>query len=339
MKEVYRASGGPWGGTSVDGAFITLISKIVGGPVLAAFMKDQMFDYLDMMREFESVKRNVSMSTTDDVKMKIPVTLSETCMKLRKKDFKTLVKEARQDKNITFVGDKAKFKPALMQDLFRKATDKIVNHIKKILDTTQAGKKVSLVLMVGGFSESAFVQDVIKKEFHDKKGRKVLVPKDAGISVVQGAVVYGRQPGNITSRILRYSYGVAVSPEFEQTKHDQRKMKTVAGVRRCDDVFSKFADIGTEVEVCHQVKKSYSTIDPSATTCTFRVFFSTNEDPMYTDDCSCQPLGSLDVQYANPHNQIISIEVDYIFGDTELKIKAMENESKRTCQTTLRMLE
>ncbi|XP_060601655.1 heat shock 70 kDa protein 12B-like [Ruditapes philippinarum] len=339
LKEVYQASGGPWGGTSVDAAYIALISRIIGGPVFAKFMKEQTFDYLDMMRDFESVKRNVSLSTTDDVKMKMPVSLSETCSSARNKDFKTLVKEAREDKNITFIGDKAKFKPVLMQNLFKKATDKIVSHMKKILDTTPAGKKVSLILMVGGFSESAYIQDVIKKEFHDKKGRKVLVPKDAGISVVQGAVVYGRQPGNITSRVLRYSYGVAVSPKFEEGKHNQSKMKTVAGVNRCGDVFSKFINIGTAVEVGHQVKQSYKTIDPLATSCAFRVFFSTDEDPMYTDDVSCQPLGQLDVDYPNPYKRILDIEVDYIFGDTELSIKAIETDSKCTCQTKLRMLE
>jgi molecular chaperone DnaK (HSP70) len=250
-----------------------------------------------------------------------------------------LVKEAKEDKNITFVSDKAKFKPALMQALFKKATDKIINHMKKILDTTQAGQKVSLILMVGGFSESAYVQDVIKKEFHETNGRKVLVPKDAGISVVQGAVVYGRQPGNITSRILRYSYGVAITPKFDEAKYDKRKMKTYAGENRCDDVFAKFIDIGTEVEVGHHVKKTYDTIEPTATSCTFRVFFSTAEDPLYTDDDTCQPLGRLDVEYANPKKKILSIEVDYIFGDTELSIKAMETESKNTCQTKLTMLE
>ncbi|XP_045193641.2 heat shock 70 kDa protein 12A-like [Mercenaria mercenaria] len=339
LKEIHRASGGPWGGTSVDGAFIGLISKIVGGPVLATFMREQTFDYLDMMREFESVKRNVSLSTTEDVKMKIPVTLSETCSKVRRKDFKALVKEAGKDKQITFVGDKAKFKPALMQELFKKATDKIVSHMKEILDTSPAGKKVSLILMVGGFSESAFVQDVIKQEFHEKKGRKVLIPKDAGISVVQGAVVNGRQPGNITSRILRYTYGVRISPDFERGKHNPLKLITVAGVDRCKDIFSKFIDIGTEVEVGHQVDVSYKTIDPAATLCTFAVFFSTNSNPMYTDEGSCQPLGQLDVDYKNPNHQIKDIEVDYIFGDTELHIKAKDTESRKSCQTTLKMFE
>lgn len=307
--------------------------------MLAGFMKEQTFDNLDMMREFESVKRNVSKKTTDAVKMKIPVTLSETCLKMVRKNFKDLVKVARKDKQITFVGDKAKFDPALMQGLFKKATDKIVDHMKKILDTTPAGKKVSLILMVGGFSESAFVQDVIKDEFHDKNGRKVLIPKDAGISVVQGAVVYGRQPGNITSRILRFTYGVQLTKVFEPGRHDQSKMQIIAGVQRCKDVFGKFIGIGAEVEVDHQVKESYKTVVPDATSCTFAVYVSTDDNPRYTDEGSCKLLGQLDIDYSNPHHQIQSIEVDFIFGDTELHIEAKVENSSRPCKATLRMLE
>ncbi|XP_052816700.1 heat shock 70 kDa protein 12A-like [Mya arenaria] len=340
LKEVHRASGGPWGGTFVDSEFITLLSNIVGGPVFAAFMKQQRYDYLELMREFESVKRNVGLNSTDAVKMKIPVSLSETCEKVVHKDFKELVKIARKDKHITFVGDKAKFDANLMKGLFKKATDKIVHHIKNILTKEVCGRRVSLILMVGGFSESAYIQDVVKSEFHDKGGKKVLIPKDAGISVVQGAVVYGRQPGNITSRVLRYSYGVAVSPEFVQGQHEPSRLQTIAGVDRCSDVFSKFMDIGTNVNCGFQKHEGYKTIDPHATCCTFKIYTAddSNSTPAYTDESGCRFLGSLDVKYPQG-NEIRDISVDYIFGDTELHIKATDVKSKTPCEAKLRMFE
>ena len=65
LKEVKRASGGPWGGTAIDGAFIKLLGDIVGGPIFATFMKDQSYDYLDFMRDFETVKRNLKLDSKD----------------------------------------------------------------------------------------------------------------------------------------------------------------------------------------------------------------------------------------------------------------------------------
>ncbi|KAH3771777.1 hypothetical protein DPMN_173106 [Dreissena polymorpha] len=174
LKEVHRASGGPWGGTFVDSEFIQLISSIVGGPTMAAFMKEQKYDYLELMREFEAVKRKIGLGTKDTINMKLPVSLNETCQKVVKKDLKQLIKNAGKDKQITFVSDKAKFDAKLLQGCFRKATDKIVAHMKAIFEKEPCGKKISMILMVGGFSESTFVHDVIKDAFGNKAGFSIL---------------------------------------------------------------------------------------------------------------------------------------------------------------------
>lgn len=339
LKEVHRASGGPWGGTAVDGAFLRLLSDIVGGPVMAAFMRDQKYDYLELMREFESVKRNVGLNTTDPIRMKIPVTLSETCHSVVKKDFKTLVKVARKDKQITFVGDKAKFDADLMKNLFKKTATKIVDHMKEILHKERCGRNVSLILMVGGFSESAYIQDVIKAEFNEKDGKRVLIPKDAGISVVQGAVVFGRQPGNITSRILRFTYGASLNERFVEGKHDKARLNTIAGIDRCNGCFGKFIDVGEEVNNGHKVTKSYKTTTPWSESTVIQVFASDEHDPMYVDDGNCTPLGSLTVTIPTPSEELRDITVEYIFGDTELHVNAIDNKTKHPCNTTLQMVE
>ncbi|KAH3714807.1 hypothetical protein DPMN_057508 [Dreissena polymorpha] len=297
LKEVHRASGGPWGGTFVDSEFIQLISSIVGGPIMAAFMKEQKYDYLELMREFEAVKRKIGLGTKDTINMKLPVSLNETCLKVVKKDLKQLIKDARKDKQITFVSDKAKFDAKLLQGCFRKATDKIVSHMKGIFEKEPCGKKISMILMVGGFSESPFVHDVIKDAFGNKAGLSILIPNDAGISVVQGAVVYGRQPKTITSRILRFTYGVKVSPEFVQGKHDPKRHTVLDGVERCDGCFFKFIDIGTTVEIGHKVTEKYKNTVANSTLVTVEVFTAdeTNSSPTYVDEHGCRSIGSLDV--------------------------------------------
>lgn len=306
---------------------------------MSAFMRDQKYDYLELMREFESVKRNVGLKTTDPVRIKIPVTLSETCVTVVQKDFKTLVKEARRDKQISFVGDKVKFDAGLMKELFKKTTDKVVGHMKTILEKQPCGKKVSLILMVGGFSESTYIQDVIKKGFHEKGGKRVLIPKEAGISVVQGAVVFGRQPGNITSRVLRYTYGAKLNQEFVKGHHDSKRLNVIAGVERCNGCFGSFVANGTEVTAGKKVCASYKTTDPESDNTEIEVFVTEKSDPMYTDDDGCRSLGSLRVEFPNPTKEIHEIDVEYVFGDTELHVNAIDRKTKTPCATKLKMFE
>ena len=72
---------------------------------MAAFMKEQKYDYLELMREFEAVKRKIGLGTKDTINMKLPVSLNETCQKVVKKYLKQLIKNAGKDKQITFVSD------------------------------------------------------------------------------------------------------------------------------------------------------------------------------------------------------------------------------------------
>lgn len=339
LKEMKRASGGPWGGTAIDGAFIKLLGDIIGGPVFAAFMKEQSYDYLDFMRDFETVKRNLKLDSTDSVNIKLPASLHDTCRNMMGKDFKQLVKDAKKDKLITFVGDKMKIDPDTAKGLFRKATDKIVGHIKRILQEDDTGKEISLILMVGGFSESPFVQDVIKKEFQDKMGKKVLVPNEAGISVLNGAVVFGRQPENIASRVLRFTYGAKVTPIFRPGFHDIGRKFITDGKERCDNVFSTFIATGTQVELGHTVQEKYKTLRPFQSEMTLEIFVTEDASPSYTDEPGCRFLGKLNVDVPHPSAENHSMDVIYEFGDTELHITALEEDSSEPCVCSLKMFE
>ena len=339
LKEVKRASGGPWGGTAVDGAFIKLLGDTMGGPVFAAFMKEQCYDYLDFMRDFETVKRNLKLNTKDLVNIKLPVSLHDTCRKCMKKDFKQLVNDARKDRQISFTGDKMRMDPDLAKGLFQKATDKIVKHMKKIIEEDAIGQQISLILMVGGFSESPFVQDVIKREFQDKMGKKVLVPSDAGISVLNGAVVFGRHPENIESRVLRFTYGASITPEFEEGVHDEDKRITVEGEDYCDDVFGVFIKAGEQVEVGHKVKETYHTLRPYQDCMPLQIYTTEERFVSYVDDRGCRKLGQLQVDIPFPSEETHHMDVIYEFGDTELHIEAHEQDSTEPCTCSLKIFE
>lgn len=84
-----------------------------------------------------------------------------------------------------------------MKKLFDPVIKEIVEHLKNLLKS-RALKRVEFFFLVGGFAESALLQGAIKKQLRSQF--TILVPNNAGIAVVQGAVMFGQRPGIIASR-------------------------------------------------------------------------------------------------------------------------------------------
>ncbi|KAL3858584.1 hypothetical protein ACJMK2_008856 [Sinanodonta woodiana] len=336
LKEIAKASGGPWGGTAVDAAFFQLITDLVGNQVMTAFQKEEMYDYMDLFREFESTKRNLTATTKDLLTMKLPASLQKICNDKRKCTFKECVEKSAYSNQIKLISDKMRLDPELIRDLFRQVTDKIVDHVEKLLKMTPG---VSMILMVGGFSESGFVQDVIRSKFQDKMGLKVIVPREAGLSVLNGAVVFGWKPEIIEARVLRYTYGVKITPEFDPDKHPESKRVMINQKPHCVDVFSSFIEVDTQVESGHKVLEIYTTLTPYQTCLAIKVYVSPSKNPKFVTDSGCQLLGTLEVIIPDPTKEERNVIVVFIFGDTELHAIAMEKENKIPFAATFQMIE
>jgi molecular chaperone DnaK (HSP70) len=332
IKEVYKASGGPWGGTAVDHAFTQLIVSIVGGPVWGRFKREQTYDHLELLKDFECIKRTLGTKTGEWYNIKIPATLNEVCKEVHGQSFQEMTQESPIADQIAFVSDKMRMKVGLVEKLFKKVIDNIVEHMKRIITTTDAGRKISLILMVGGFSESPFVQQVMKAEFTDKSKVKVLIPQQAGIAVLNGAVLYGRMPEVVTSRVVRYTYGVRVSREFKQGNDPENKQHPKES-KVCIDVFSPFMKEGTSVERGHKVLQMYSTSRPYQDTMDVQVYTASGCVPRFVTDEGCRLLGTLKVKVPDPSEKTRNLIVFFRFGSTTLAMLAIEKESKKACAT------
>ena len=87
------------------------------------------------------------------------------------------------------------------KQLFDPVIEEMVSTLHDVLaQPTVQGCKY--VILVGGFSDNKLVQNRIKNNFthHDCT---VLVPNDAQMSVLIGAVRFGQRPRDVTSRIAR----------------------------------------------------------------------------------------------------------------------------------------
>lgn len=335
LKELCKASGDACGGTSVDNAFYQTFVKILGGPVMNTIRKKFTSAYMDLFREFETVKRNVKSSSTGKINLTVPfVVLDQVCKEQLKEDFPSALQSSTIADKLSHIGDKVRFEAEFMKSLFKPTIDNILMHVSDILKKPEASD-TSILLLVGGFSESPLVQDAIRKEFPRKR---VIVPEDSGLAVLKGAVLFGHRPDFITSRVSRFTYGVKLSPEFDKNKHDMRRMAKIGGVDRCIDVFGDFMKADTSMIAGEKVLQIYNTTAPFQSQMGLSVYVTTDSDPKYVDDDGSTLLGELNVTVPNPSADEHQLAAEFHFGNTELHVTAVEIPSLTPCKATFKLL-
>lgn len=326
IKEVFKASGGPWGGTAVDEQFIQLIAKIVGGPVWHQFRHASTHEFLDMMREFEVAKRKVDAAsatkTTATINIKIPAHLDSICKTENEESIEEIVNSDNfpYKEEISVVADKLMFDKTVIQALFMEVIRLITDHVQMLLGVTET-KDVSLIILAGGFAESPLLQEVFQKRFKTQN-RRIIVSEKPSVSVLKGAVMFGHRPNKIKARHLRYTYGVALRKEFIEGQHPEDRRTTIENKDYCVGIFHVFIKKGTLVEKGHKIKKSYN-IGSSFQDKVFRIYCSQDRNPAYIDDEGCTLVREIELDPLLPEVDIehYSFEVTYIFGDTEVEIE------------------
>ena len=330
LKELYKASGGAWGGTYVDSAFLQLIIRLVGSPVIQKFKKDYPADDLELLREFETKKRSVGQSSSEKITFRVPVSLTEIFEdEYEGETIKSVVKQSSYDQKLSWTGDKLRVGESVILELFKNCCDSIVEHVEELLGLPQC-QGVNTLLMVGGFSECKLIQKVVKERFADKR---VIIPEEAGLAVVKGAVLFGHNPRAIISRMTKFTYGVKSNRDFEPDDHQSKKF-VMHGREKCKDTFSKHVQINTSVPVGEPLEPQYyRPLRRDQTEVVVPIYTSTDATPRYTSEPTCTCLGELTIYLtkAQEAEDEREIEVKMTFGGTELIVDARETHSNKPC--------
>ncbi|KAG2203811.1 hypothetical protein INT47_012744 [Mucor saturninus] len=107
------------------------------------------------------------------------------------------------------------------QDMKEKIFDPIVDRIIYLMDdqlnqAKKGGRDIKAILMVGGFSQSKYLQQRIKDQY--KGVCHVIVPVEGDTAVSHGAVFYALYPRTISKNIVGKSIGLEVQAPFSQRK-------------------------------------------------------------------------------------------------------------------------
>lgn len=333
LKELHKANGGDWGGTKVDALFTSLLADIFGKDVMETFSSENKYDFLDLLRDFETKKRTISPELNEKVTFNIPSSLSETvCVKNPGSNIKDVTSKSKYKTQVTWIRDKLRMDAELMRALFDESCEKIVAHIKELFMQSSL-KNVSSILLVGGFAESLMLQTAIREAF---KNKTVIIPQEAGLAVLKGAVLCGHEPQNISGRICRYTYGIEIYKTFDRTIHPQFKKVMINNKEHCKDIFHIYVRVGQIIEVGKpQVKETYIVTEPDQDSIDFRIFTSNNREPTYTTDVGCTHLGTLTIGMPDISKGLDRGAIFHMtFSGTEIAVTAVDKDNPERAVTT-----
>lgn len=227
LTELYRASGGPYGGMYVDQEYLKIYNLLFGQGTIEQLKHDDMIEYLTITREFETKKRTVSKSQGCQFITRLSPVLNQ---KYSDNEKKRIIESSCLKGHVSIFKDKLKLSQEVLEGFFKDSLDNIVKHVQTILKHT---RNIDTILLVGGYSESPMLQETFRSEF---KGKQIIIPQDCNLAVMKGAVLFGFNPQHISARILRYSYGVGreknLTPGNIQKKDDTPIRKVLRDANR-----------------------------------------------------------------------------------------------------------
>ena len=219
--------------------------------------------------------------------------------------------------------------------LFKEAVTNILYDAQKVITYMQKCHKgspsLTYVLMVGGLSQSEIVQGAVRKHF-EHGGCKVIIPREADVAVLKGAVLFGHSQTGVVSRISRRTYGFGSSQPFDPKIHDAKyKFRNKDNRLRCNKIFTPIVEMGDVIEVKSRKEDVYDLL--SQQTELKISLYSMNRKPRkdkveYTDDKDVARLGDIailtpDLTGGSDRKVVVSMS----FGQTEITVEAFDKTS------------
>ncbi|KAJ8315857.1 hypothetical protein KUTeg_008007 [Tegillarca granosa] len=325
LQELHQASGGYWGGTTVDKKFLSVMKSVFGDDTIRQFRNQHPRDMLELQTDFEIKKRTFTSDRTRDVNLKIPLAFVEVYEETSGgRKVADAVKQSQYHDKIEIRRDKMVFKPELFSAFFEESILCILSHIQKLLQKPELSD-VTIILLVGGYSESPIIKTRIINTYPNLR---VVHPDDSGLAILKGAVLFGHEPQAISSRICKYTYGIAMTLPFKEGVHPEEKRRIVGDIQVCDDIFDIHVRIGQKMQIgMEQPEKEY---------CLFRgqtkgildTFASLNTSPRFVSEDGCTHLGRIIIEKDEDSENSRRIFVKILYCGTELVVEARNDTGK-----------
>ncbi|XP_063413780.1 heat shock 70 kDa protein 12A-like [Mytilus trossulus] len=338
IKELQKASGGAWGGVNVDSAFVQFLEKLFSHEVVQTFREMHLFDFLELEREFEMVKRKVKVDDSSKITIRIPPSFLEIFRTVTDcADIKEALETTSYRRRVSITGDKLRMEAGILREMFGSIVDDIIRQVGCLL-TNKRRYDINHIIMVGGLSESEYMQKSIQNAFPDVN---VMIPEDPELAVMKGAVLFGFNPSIISARVARFTYGTNSFIPFIKGQHPESKKVVMDGRDLCEDFFVKYVAVGDILPINTVIgPKRYMPIRKKQRCANVQVFASSDPDPYFVTDTNSQFIGLLTFQFHDNKGELNRpVLLKMIFGGTELAVEAMEEKTGNTVVASFEFLD
>lgn len=329
IKEIYKVTGGPYGGMKVNHQFNSLLNEVFGDQKLYDYRGQFPSDWLKLMNDFEAKKRGIRALENKETRIRLPRSFVSWI-----NDYLTTALRVYGSGEVKILNDEYLcLSSRVMVKLFQPVLEAMKDHLKVLLSEPRLSK-VKTMLLVGGFANSLLLQDEIKKEF--SKRCRVIIPSDASIAVVQGAVIFGKRPGKITQRVISKTYGADCCRDFIKGVHPEEKKFVANGKEMCSDVLNCFVKENEVVKLGQRIRSMYRPLYPDEKQIKYSFYAANDPNALLVTETGVKRIGKVVVQSPETWRGLNrELEVSMYFGGTEITATARDISSGNTAQTTL----
>ena len=324
-NEVLSSTGGcEWGSKYVDQNFENFLKEFLGEKLFAVYQKNASMK-IDILDAFEILKKKFNPENVKHSRLQ----LSYLGENLTPDILKNLVNNYNLLHPNTKISQRGSsgvdLSNELMISFFDPLVNKIIDKVKELLEETKqkAGYYPKFIFLVGGFGESPYLRQKIKKEFESNE-LIVLIPKRPLVSVVRGACMFGLNPFSITSRIAKKTYGISTLGIFDEKKHPLNKKVMIDGEAFCENIFDPFVLKDDSVSVNQEIVKTYCPVRGAQTIMKIILYYTDKRDVSYIDEEGVKKFGELIVNIGEKNQGIEDklVTVSFLFGNTQIYIIA-----------------
>lgn len=275
VEELHPPVGGDWGGRQVNTGFSVFLQRQVGDRDFRQFLRVnnpeerntnrfEMDELLNVVFEKEKqVFGRAKEGNRFGAVVKLPGnfmqlygdTLSRSLQDLAK----SLMAAGRHDEVVTFNKSSGllKIPTAKMEQFMKLTTDNILKYIRDLQRTLSTqNATIDVIYLVGGFGGCQYIYEKFHKSFGGQC--RIIVPPFPEHAIVEGAVLFRRNPTIVRSRRADATYGKSVVRRFDSRIHDPRYKDG----EYCKHLFQTIVSVGEVVDPNYVFVTTSHPLDP-----------------------------------------------------------------------------
>ncbi|XP_073467215.1 heat shock 70 kDa protein 12B isoform X2 [Aquarana catesbeiana] len=338
LKELYKASGGPYGSVGVDLAFEKMLCKIFSEDFIQTFKMKRPAAWVDLMIAFEARKRTAAPQRSNHLNISLPFSFIDFYRRHKGHNVETALRKS----SVNFVTWSSqgmlRMSSEAMNELFQPTIQQIVQHIGDLMNKPEV-KGIKYLFLVGGFAESTMLQNAVQTAFSEIC--RVIIPQDVGLTILKGAVLFGLDPTIVRVRRSPLTYGVGVLNKYVEGKHPKEKLLVKDGKNWCTDIFDKFVSVDQSVALGDIVQRSYCPARLGQRKIIINIYCSSTDDVVYITDPGVRKCGTINLDLPDINDAKTfrrEIKASMQFGDTEIKVTAMDVKTSKIVRAAIDFL-